>query len=384
MSIRLRGYLLQLVAVAALAGFVAPSRQLAAQPAGKDSTAAEYVTARLAKSSVLLLGEAHWIRQDVQLLAEVIRGMPAANLNAVAVEWIPASEQPSLDTLLADARWNRARAIRSLRSAAWPYEEYLEVLHAAWIANHEGGGMRLFALGPGEDWRARLLPLGKNYESYMADSIMSLLKAGQKPLLVSLGMHHSFTRHYLPDLPEKSGQRVGSFSDRTGNLLRRALGERVFQVALAYPWTCWDGSAWGKCLPLDGAIDCAMRSAQRPSGFDIEKSPWRDALIRKEFWFSIGYPAVRFIDLADGYVWQGPVETLENVRLIPLDQYAPDSAALAAVIANVPFGELAQPTRAGLQKVWDAERVRLSDVMTARGWNSLRDWKSRCSRNPGK
>ena len=159
----------------------------------------EYVITRLATSSVLLLGEAHWIRQDVQLLAEVIRGMPSRNLHAVAVEWIPASEQASLDTLIAGARWDRARAIRSLRAAAWPYEEYVEVLHSAWLANHQagGGGMRFFALGPGEDWRSRLLPLGRNYESYMADAIMSLLKTGHKPLLVALGMHHSFTRHYL-------------------------------------------------------------------------------------------------------------------------------------------------------------------------------------------
>ena len=114
-------------------------------------------------------------------------------------------------------------------------------------------------------------------------------------------------------------------------------------------------------------------------GFDIASSPWRDALIRKEFWFSIGYPAVRLIDLADGYVWQGPIETLENVRLIPLDEYAPDSAALAAVIANVPFGELTQPNGAGLATVWESERARLSDPMSARGWTSLRDWESRCS-----
>ena len=32
------------------------------------------------------------------------------------------------------------------------------------------------------------------------------------------------------------------------------------------------------------------------------------------------------IDYADGYVWQEPVDRITRVDLIPLDEYAPDSA----------------------------------------------------------
>lgn len=343
-----------------------------------------YVLAKLASHSVVLVGEAHWIRQDAELFANVVDSLPSHNLHAVAVEWIPASEQPSLDTLISDDHWDPARAIRSLRAGAWPYQEYLEVLHAAWRANRRSGQkpVRLFALGPGDDWRQRLLPIGKSYETFMADSIVGLLKAGHRPLLVSLGMHHAFTRHYLPDLPERFGTAVQSFTDRTGNVLRRNLGERVFQIAQAYPWTCWDGTSWKKCLPLDGAIDCAMNGQPRPIAFDIATSQWRDTFIRHEYWFALGYANVRFSDLADGYVWQGPVESLQNVRLIPLNEFAPDSASLASLIKNPPFGELKEQNEAALKGLWQDEASRLGDVMTARGWNGLKDWRSQCRNLP--
>jgi len=349
-------------------------------PGVKAEPAADYIIARLATSSVVLLGEAHWISQDAELLARVVRAMPASNFSTLAVEWIPASEQSSLDSLIGDATWNRSRAMSSLRAAAWPYEEYLEVLHAAWDANHRAGpnGFRVFALGPGEDWRVRLLPAGKNYESFMADSILSLVRSSHKPILVSLGMHHAFTRHYLPDLPERFGQKSRSFGDRTGNILRRALGESVFQIALGYPWTCWDGKAWGKCLPLDGAIDCRLASGQGPVAIDVTGSPWRDAVIRKEFWFALGYPVVRLGDLADAYIWQGPVESLRNVRLIPLDEFAPDSASLVEVAAHMPFGDATPVTRTAFRNAWNVESERIKDPMTARGWVSLRSWKSGC------
>lgn len=349
-------------------------------PQNDSGPAADYVLSRLATNSVVLLGEAHWIRQDAELLANVVREMPARGFYALAIEWIPASEQPSIDTLLKDALWNRSRAIKSLRIAAWPYEEYLEILHAAWAANQRPStdAFRVFALGPGEDWRARLLPLGRNYETFMADTIVGLLKAGHKPILVSLGMHHSFTRHYLPDLPERFGQKTASFGDRTGNILRRTIGERVFQIALGYPWTCWTGDAWGKCLPLDGAIDCAMQIKQRPSAIDIASSPWRDMIVRKEFWFALGYPVVRFGDLADGYIWQGPLESLKNVRLIPLDEFAPDSASLAEVAVHPPFGDAVGLSRTALRNVWSKEYERIADPITARGWTNLRAWKESC------
>jgi hypothetical protein len=192
-------------------------------------------------------------------------------------------------------------------------------------------------------------------------------------------MHHAFTRHYLPDLPERFGQKARSFGDRTGNILRRALGEGVFQIALGYPWTCWDGSAWGKCLPLDGAIDCTLIGGPRPVAIDIAASPWRDAVIRREFWFAIGYPVVRFTDLADAYIWQGPVDLLRNVSLIPLDEFAPDSVSLADVAAHMPFGDATPVSRTAFQNAWKTESERIKDPMTARGWVSLRNWKSGCN-----
>lgn len=84
-----------------------PSR-LAAQPSSASATdfirgaaaPADYVLSRFSAHRVVLLGEPHWVRHDVELLATLVPRLLEAKVNTFAAEWLPAREQRRIDALM--------------------------------------------------------------------------------------------------------------------------------------------------------------------------------------------------------------------------------------------------------------------------------------------
>ena len=88
-------------------------------------------------------------------------------------------------------------------------------------------------------------------------------------------------------------------------------------------------------------------------------------------------------EMTDGYVWFRPIEKYEDVRLIPLDEFAPDEAALREVAAHNPFSDEKDMTREQLADLWKAEAARRADPLTSRRWRRLANWRERCPGGKG-
>ena len=248
--------------LAALLALASAAALPAAAPAPLATLApADYVLAKLAAHPVVFLGEAHWIRHDAELVAALAPELARQRI-VLAMETLRASDQPALDRLLAAPEWDERAALALQRRAAWPYREYLGILKAAWRAGRDAGTpLRIVALSPDSDWRER----GLGYDAFLAERVLAEVEAKRR-VLVYCGIHHAFTRYHQPEL-DLDG-RARSFMDRSGNILRRKLGERVFLVTLHRPVWCGQ-EPWSYCLPLDGAIDCLAAEAGRPIGFDV-------------------------------------------------------------------------------------------------------------------
>jgi hypothetical protein len=343
---------------------------------------AEYVFAKLREHRVLLLGETHWIRHDVQLVIDLVPRLPDAGVGTLALEIWPASSQATLDRIVASEAWDPAAAMAVMRAAAWPYREYLEILHVVWKLNRgqpaNGKRLKVIALGPGGDWRDRLLPAGDTYDRFMARLILDSLKQPGSRILVYAGLHHAFTRYYQPELPQAT--RVESFMDRMGNILWRELGQEVFLVVLAAPWRCRAEAeeSWEHCLPVGGAIDCVAAALGHPLAFDIPGSPFAELRISDHTAYGLGYPDLRLEDFADGYVWMRRIEEFEGVALIPLSEFAPDPASLAEVAANNPFSDEKDLKKAELEALWKEESERLREIQKSLGWQPLAGWRKGC------
>lgn len=348
-----------------------------------SSTPVDYLVSRFKSHRVVLIGEPHWVKHDVQLLSALVPRLLDANVTTFAAEWIPAREQQRVDAIVASDSWNESEAVAVLRAGAWPYREYLEVLHDAWRANKsrrpDQSKLRVIGLSPDVNWREQLLPLGKTYDSFMAEQVARVLDASPaNRALVALGFHHAFTRYVQPDLP--SGNRATRFNDRMGNILWRGYGEDVFMVAMHHPWYCRSGKTWGRCLPLDGAVDCAAVAAGNGSvGFDVAGSPFAAMRINSDVWYAAGSPFLRFDAFADGYIWTQPIERYESVSLIPLDTYAPDAKSLAEALANNPVSDVAANSREALEGQWSERAAELRNILANRRWETVVGWRRQCA-----
>jgi hypothetical protein len=329
----------------------------------------DYVIEKTKQHPIVLVGEGHWIRHDAMLVAALVPALAQREV-VLAMETLRASDQGALERLLAGREWDEAAAIALLRSAAWPYREYLDILHAAWQTR----SMRVVALAPEPDWRETLLrDKGISYDAFMADRVAAEVAAGRR-VLVYCGIHHAYTRYHQPEL-DLAG-RAQSFFDRAGNILRRRFGERVFLISLHRPVWCGK-EPWDYCLPADGAIDCALQGGP-PVGFDVAGSDLARQIVDPGVYYAHGYPELRFGETTDGYVWTKSIEEYELVRLIPLSQFAPDDAALREVARNNPFSDEAGLTRARMEELWSAEERSRTGPLVQGKWRGLVEWRKAC------
>jgi hypothetical protein len=292
------------------------------------------------------------------------------------METLRARDQPAIDRLLADPEWNEPAALALLRSAAWPYREYLDILKSAWRAGRAPSSPpRVVALAPDGDWRER----GIGYDAFLAERVLAEVEANRR-VLVYCGIHHAFTRYHQPEL-DLAG-RARSFMDRMGNILRRRLGERVFLVTLHRPVWC-GAEPWSYCLPLDGAIDCLAAPAGRPIGFDVAGTELGARTIDPSVYYAHGYATLRFDETTDGYIWSRPIEQYQDVSVIPLAELAPDATALAEVAANNPFSDEPAASRDRLEALWRDETARRADPLGHRRWRGLEPWRDACAPRGG-
>ncbi len=342
----------------------------------------DYVAGVLAEHPIVVLGEGHWIRHDVELVAGLVRQHGGTGFEVLASEFYPAAQQQRVDSLIGAAEWDRALGISILRQAAWPYEEYLDILKAAWEVNRAGRTLRVVAASPGEDWRETILPRGETYDAFMARRILEAApeeSADSVRVVAHMGFHHAFTRYYQPD--SWRGDRVLRFMDRTGNLLWRARGERVFMIALHPPFLCREGDRLRLCTPVAGAIDCAASAAGRPIGFDLAGSPFADTPVRAHY--ATGHRGLVLADLADGWIWQRSPDRYQSVRLIPFDDYVPGPAELAEALARNPFDDEGQFDREGLRELWEKAERDMSDYPAWHRWSDAGTWREKCAPGAG-
>lgn len=344
-----------------------------------QANAEYYILSRLDTHAIVLLGEAHFVRQDEILIRDVIEAASPDQLAVFASELWPAHEQELIDRIVSAPEWDRAAAIGILRRQGWPFEDYLALMETVWRINRDRTDdrqIRFIGLGVPGNWREAFAETGQTYDGFMADRLLAIQAETDGPILAQMGYHHAFTRYYMPDGFTDTG-RVARFADRTGNRLYRELGQRVFMISLHASWNCFDGRRDWRCLPIGGAVDCAARSLDRSVGFDTNASPFANLPVTGYF-YTPGQRGLEFGDMSDGYVWHTPLAGYQSVSLIPAADYVPDDDALSEARTANPFGE-GFPSSEAFETIWRAEAEEMADYLDWRRWpEDERSWASRC------
>ena len=335
----------------------------------QSQSPADYVLSKASSHKVTIIGEAHWLKQDVSFVAALIPALHDAEVD-LAAEVFPASQQAEIDQLITSPKWSNVRATAVMRAANWPYHEYRDLLRTAWLVNRSSDRrIHILALGPPDDWRTSLLPEGDTYDSFMADKVVKHLAKTGRSIVVYTGMHHAFTRYYQAEL-SLTGTAT-AYMDRMGNILFRRFGEQVFLIALHKPIWCGSPAEPSYCLPFAGRIDCAASRIGRQVGFDVVNSPLSELRFELTDYYAYGHNALRFTDYTDGYVWLGGVDSFRPVRIIELGEFAPDSASLHEVMKTNPFTDEEDVTEGRLREIWAEQTERQQDFLARRKWMHL-------------
>ncbi len=336
----------------------------------------EYILSSFADHRIVIAGEAHWIRHDAELIAATVPRLASAGVGIVAVETLSSDSQERIDRLISADTWDETESIAVLRRAAWPYQQYGDILRAAWEANRKApSSVRVLGLGPPLGWRETRL----DYDEFMARRILDAIGSDGRAL-VYLGLHHAFTRYEQPTVLDNG--RADGFMDRAGNMLRRGLGDSVFLIVLHRPFWSGSPSRWGYALPANGYIDCAAGRLGRPIGFDLQGSPFGSIEMDRAVYYAHGYPSLRLIDFADGWIWFTTIENYRGAELIPLSKFAPDAIAMDEVRANNPFSNKTGLTDSEIETLWSDTREKMKDYLAMRRWSDLPQAMEHCPNLP--
>lgn len=296
----------------------------------------EYVVGLFDDHDVVFLGEWHRIKHDLLFVRSLFKPLYDAGIRVFATEFARREDQPLIDTLLAKPNWDEALARRIVfqQFVHWGYQEYVDLLKAAWEVNQglPEGAPRFQVIGMNDspDWsyvktqedRDRAEIKRKVWqgggEEFWAEVILDTVDAGER-VLVHCGIHHAFTQFRQP-IVNRDGEFVRfDTSLRAGNHVYNAIGKRAITIFMHAPWPPASGYYSRYSVPpADGLIDALMLG--RPEGpvavgFDIVGSPLADIEI-KDAVYRHGYERFTAATFCDGWIYTQPYGQCEGVTAI--------------------------------------------------------------------
>ncbi len=287
-------------------------------------------------------------------MQSLLPALYAHGVRNLGLEFARARDQTLIDRLLAAPAYDERLAERIFWNEwpMWGYQEYVDILRAAWKLNRSlragAPQFRVLGLNATADWSrvwkeedrrdpriARTIWPEGGADSVMAATILREIVGRHEKGLVYSGIFHAFTRFHQP-YPGGPGKPVQFNTGRMGNRVHAAIGERCFLIALHAPWIGPGGYEDRDVYPMDGAVDALLAGrppAQRRVGFDLAGSPFGKLTGASSYW-GRAIPGFRAEQYCDGWIYQKPLSEYEGVRLVPGWFTAENRLEAIAQIAN--------------------------------------------------
>lgn len=296
-------------------------------------TPADYVVSKFANHDVVILGEYHRIKENVELIHELIPRCYGRSVRTLATEFARREDQPLIDSLLSGATYNEAlaREITFNQFSFWGFQEYVDIFKAAWELNRALPDslpkFRILGINDSPDWshiqteEDRDNPEKKKKvwqgggEKFWAKVVTDAVANGEK-VLVYCGIHHGFSGYEQPIVND--GKFIRFETERMGNFVKKSLGDRVMTVYLHAIWPPKDGYGGIYVYAADGQIDALFKElgpTYYPVGFDLQNTPF-GVLKGENSVYSQGYENFTLSTFADGWIFQCPISQYHGVTPI--------------------------------------------------------------------
>jgi hypothetical protein len=313
------------------------------------SSPEDYIIASFKNHDIVMLGEFFKIRENVNLVRDLIPRLYAAGIDTLGIEYALSDSQADIDALTTADAWNesKARAITFDWLVTWGYQEYVDLYKAAWQVNRNRPAgappFRIIGLNVRQNWGylksardindpkivAQIFSNGVP-DQHMAETILKQIAQKGGKALVYASTQHVFTRYRNAEYAKNAVAMKLAETRRAGNIVYDAIGPRVFSISLHAPWPD-KGAGSGLTYAAGGAIDALIDSlpaGMKSGGWDTAGTPLGALPVKASSYGAAGN-ASTLADVFDGYIVQGPIAQYTVVTPIK-DFVQPADAARAA------------------------------------------------------
>lgn len=291
------------------------------------TTPEDYILGKFSRYDIVLLGEDHRIKHNLQLAHRLIPMLYRAGVYNFGMEFGASEDQAQLDALVTGEHYDEdlARKLMFSYNVGWAFKEYMEVYRVAWKINRSlppgARKFRILNLSYKFNWDgyngiktptnvARVFYKG-NSETFRAELLRREILNKREKILILTGSVHAFTRYQQPVNDYLSEGFYRLENRYMGNLLHQWAPDRVFFIMLHRALDGRLGGPTELVYPAKGALDQVMASfADKRVGFDLAGTPLGD--LPDDSYHSIGHPDFRLHDFADGYIYEKPFSEYEG------------------------------------------------------------------------
>jgi len=286
---------------------------------------AKYIINKFKSADVILLGEDHRIKQNLEFIHDLIPQLYRAGVYNLGMEFGAYEDQKTLDSLVNAEKYDEALARQLMfnYNVGWAFKEYLDVYKVVWEFNKtlapKSKKFRVFNMSYIYDWtqyqepytdevRSKVFHKGE-IDLFRANLIDNkIIKKGEK-ILVLTGTVHAFTRY-------KFFRSTNNLNDSLiqvkmlGNYLYERYPKKVGSFLIHQPF----GSISGLVSPANGKIEAFMAELNnQPKAFDLIGTPIGQ--LSDSSTYSFGYSNFKLEDLFDGYIFLNPLNQLEGCTI---------------------------------------------------------------------
>ena len=285
-----------------------------------------YVIEKFKTYDVVLLGEDHAIKNNLDFVTELIPDLHKNGVYMLGMEFGASEMQAKLDSLLVAPEYNDdlARDMMFFYNVGWAYKEYRDLYKAVWKFNKtlekNQPKFRVLNLSYKFNWEGfterspeqmkRVFYRGEidQYRSEIVED--KILMKNQKALLL-VGTIHAITR-YQEANRQALWQGKCEFTDTLlGNRLYQKYPNRVTNILLHAPYYSKPGENPGLISPAGGKLEEIMNiNGSLPLGFDLYGTPL--GKLPDTSIYSACYDKFRLEDFFDGYIFLKAFNELEG------------------------------------------------------------------------
>lgn len=304
----------------------------------------EFLIDSLKQYSVIVLGERHGVKDNLDFLIASLTDLADAGLDYLGMEFGADEDQSALDELVTakEFNWKKANDIMFNYNVKWAYQEYLDIYYAVWKINlKRDKKLKILNLSYRFDWgsfkgvrtpKSMELVFNKgNIEYYRYEKIKKEVIKKNKKIVVLTGTIHAYSKYEFPRYNDSNKQLIYFNTEFMTNLLYQHYPDKTYSICLHqyFPdsYTMADNHS-----PGDGKIEALMlENNNQPLGFDLKETPWGQ--IRDNSYYSSGYPELKLSDVFDGYLFLKPLTKLKGCTV---NKKYLDGKDFSQVTANFP------------------------------------------------